>query len=105
MFIADDPVPLVFFSVVFYFMIGFRALASQYFVFFGGVLLMQYIAFNHATVCTAVSRNFAGVTLVANIGFTLQSLGCGYFINANEIPIWVRWPKVRCERSVYDLLF
>lgn len=93
MFIEDVPVPLIF-SVIFYFMVGFRALASQFFVFFGVVLLMQYIAVNYATLCIAVSRNIAGATLVANMGFTLQSLGCGYFVNANEIPVWVRWLKV-----------
>ena len=92
MFIEDVPVPLMF-SVIFYFMVGFRAIASQFFVFFGIVLVMQYIAVSYATLCIAVSRNFAGATLVANMGFTLQSLGCGYFVNANEIPIWVRWLK------------
>ena len=92
-FIEDVPVPLVF-SVIFYFMAGFRPLASQFFVFFGVALLSQYIAVNYATLCVAVSRNFAGASFIANMGFTLQSLGCGYFVQANQIPIWVRWLKV-----------
>lgn len=89
----DVPVPLIF-SVIFYFMAGFRPLASQFFVFFGVTLLSQYIAVNYATLCVAVSRDFAGATFIANMGFTLQSLGCGYFVQANQIPIWVRWLKV-----------
>lgn len=91
-FIEDVPVPLIF-SIIFYFMAGFRPLASQFFVFFGVTLLSQYIAVNYATLCVAVSRNFAGATLIANMGFTLQSLGCGYFVQANQIPVWVRWLK------------
>ena len=92
-FVEDVPVPLIF-SVVFYFMAGFRPLASQFFVFFGVTLLSHYIAVNFATLCVAVSRNFAGASFVANMGYTLQSLGCGYFVQSNQIPIWVRWLKV-----------
>ena len=102
-FVEDVPVPLIF-SVIFYFMTGFRPLASQFFVFFGVTLLSQYIAVNYATLCVAVSRNFAGATLIANMGFTLQSLGCGYFVQANQIPIWVRWLKVRHETPNVVLL-
>ena len=91
--VEDVPVPLVF-SVIFYFMVGFRPLASQFFVFFGVTLLSQYIAINLATLCVAVSRSFAGASFIANMGYTLQSLGCGYFVQANQIPIWVRWLKV-----------
>jgi ABC-type multidrug transport system ATPase subunit len=30
---------------------------------------------------------------VANLAYTLQSMACGYFIQANTIPIYVRWTK------------
>jgi ABC-type multidrug transport system ATPase subunit len=93
LFIEDVPVPLIF-SVIYYFMVGFRPLASQFFVFFSILLLSQYIAVNFATLCIAVSRDFATASFVANMGFTLQSLGCGYFVQPNQIPIWVRWLKV-----------
>ena len=95
-FIEDVPVPLIF-SVIFYFMAGFRPLASQFFVFFGVTLISQYIAVNYATLCVAVSRNFTSASFIANMGFTLQSLGCGYFVQANQIPVWVRWLKVCYE--------
>lgn len=98
-FVEDIPVPFIF-SVLFYFMAGFRHLASQFFIFFAVTLLSQYIAVTLATVCVAVSRNFAGASLIANMAFTLQSLGCGYFVQSNQIPIYMRWLKVCLEISM-----
>ena len=95
----DLPVPLIF-SVIFYFMCGFRVEASQFFTFFAVTLLMQYIAVSFATVCVAVSRNFAGASLIANMGYTIQSLGCGYFVQSNQIPVYMRWLKVNTDRNI-----
>lgn len=92
--IEDIPVPLIF-SGIFYLMAGFRHLASQFFVFFAVTLINHYIAVTLATVCVAVSRNFAGASLIANLAFTIQSLGCGYFVQSNQIPVYMRWLKVR----------
>ena len=92
-FIEDVPVPLIF-SVIYYFMAAFRPLASQFFTFFAVTLLSQYIAVTLATVCVAVSRDFAGASLIANMAYTIQSLACGYFVQSNQIPIYVRWFKV-----------
>jgi ABC-type multidrug transport system ATPase subunit len=94
-FIEDIPVPLIF-SVIYYFMAGFRADGGQFLTFFSVVLLLQYVAVCLAMTCVAVSRNFAGASLVANLAYTLQSMGCGYFIQSNTIPIYVRWTKWTC---------
>ncbi|KAF2734700.1 P-loop containing nucleoside triphosphate hydrolase protein [Polyplosphaeria fusca] len=91
-FIEDIPVPLIF-SLIFYFMAGFRTDGAEFLIFFGVILLQQYIAVCFATTCIAVSRNFAGASLVANLAYTLQSMACGYFIQSNTIPIYVRWTK------------
>ncbi|KAF3035107.1 hypothetical protein E8E12_004207 [Didymella heteroderae] len=91
-FIEDLPVPLIF-SVVYYFMVGFRADDRQFLTFFSVILLEHYIAVCFAMVCVAISRNFAGASLVANLAYTLQSMACGYFIQSNTIPIYVRWTK------------
>lgn len=91
-FVEDIPVPLIF-SVIFYYMAGFRPVASQFLVFLAITLLCHYIAVTFATVCVAVSRNFAGASLIANMGYTIQSLGCGYFVQSNQIPVYVRWLK------------
>lgn len=92
-FVEDLPVPLIF-SLIFYFMVGFRHQASQFFIYLGINILSHYIALTFATVCVAVSRNFAGASLVANMGFTVQSLAGGYFVQSNQIPVYMRWFKV-----------
>ena len=91
-FLEDLPVPLIF-SVIYYFMVGFRADGGRFLTFFSVVLLGHYIAVCFAMVCVAVSRNFAGASLVANLAYTLQSMACGYFIQTNTMPIYVRWTK------------
>ncbi|KAL8862693.1 MAG: hypothetical protein Q9178_001191 [Gyalolechia marmorata] len=90
--VEDLPVPLIY-SVIFYFMVGFDAHAGQFFVFFAVNLLMHYIAVTLSMVCVSVVRNFAGASLIANMAYTLQSLGCGYFVQSNQIPVWMRWLK------------
>lgn len=92
-FIEDIPVPFIF-SIIYYFMAGFRPLAAQFFTFFAVTLLCQYIAVTLATVCVATSRNFAGASLIANMAYTIQSLACGYFVQTSQIPVYVRWFKV-----------
>lgn len=94
LFIEDIPVPLIF-SVIFYFMAGFRADAGQFFIFFAITLLSQYISVTFAMLCVAASRDYAGSSLIANMGYTVQSLGCGYFVQSTQIPVYMRWLKVR----------
>jgi hypothetical protein len=92
LFLEDLPVPLLF-SVIFYWMAGLGNDASNFFIFFSIVLLFQYIGVTFATVCVAASRSFAGASLVANLGYTIQTFACGYFIQADTIPVYVRWLK------------
>lgn len=61
--IEDVPVPLIF-SIIFYFMAGFRKDGEVFLTFFSVILLEQYIAVCFAMVCVAISRNFAGVSLL-----------------------------------------
>jgi ABC-2 type transporter len=76
--LEDIPVPLIY-SVIFYFMAGFRHVASQFFTFFSLILLSHYIAVTLAMFCIAVSRNFAKASMVANLLFTVQSI-CSMFL-------------------------
>src|SRR5690606_3012306 len=46
-----------------------------------------------AGICVGVSRHFPGASLVANLSFTLQSMACGFFVQANQIPVYARWTK------------
>lgn len=88
----DVPVPLLY-SVIFYWMAGFRADAPTFLQFFAIVLLSQYIAVLYAMTCVAAVRDFAGASLVANMGYTIQTMSCGFFIQSNTIPVYVRWLK------------
>ena len=71
--LEDIIVPLVF-STTFYFLVGFRLLASQFFGFFAIVLLCQYVSVTLAMVCVAFFRDFARASLIANLSFTFQSI-------------------------------
>ncbi|KAJ5773581.1 hypothetical protein N7457_008477 [Penicillium paradoxum] len=97
--LEDLPVPLIF-SLIFYFMVGYRLDAAQFFVFFVLTLLTHYIAVTFAAVAVGVARSFPGASLVTNLSFTLQSFACGYFVQANQIPVYVKWLKW-CAYSFY----
>ncbi|MCJ1287087.1 hypothetical protein MMC26_006435 [Xylographa opegraphella] len=87
LFLEDIPIPLIF-SIIFYFMVGFRHNASQFFIFFAIELLGHYLAVTLATLAVAISRDFTGAVLIANMNFTLQSMCSGFFVQSNQIPIW-----------------
>lgn len=92
MFTEDLPVPFLY-SVIFYFMAGFDRDADKFLTFFAIVLINHYIAVTCAMVCVASIRNFPAASLMANMIYTLQSMACGYFIQSNTIPVYVRWLK------------
>lgn len=90
--LEDLPVPLLF-SIIFYFMVGYRLEPGQFFIFFVLTLLTHYIAVTFAAISIGVARSFPGASLVGNLSFTLQSFACGYFVQSNQIPVYVRWLK------------
>lgn len=97
----DIPVPFLF-SVILYFMAGFDRDVQKFFIFFAITLINHYIAVTCAMTCVAAVRHFPGASLIANLVFTLQSMACGFFIQSNTIPVYVRWLKwityaVRCR--------
>ncbi|KAK2788682.1 hypothetical protein FQN53_003191 [Emmonsiellopsis sp. PD_33] len=92
LFLEDLPVPTLF-SIIFYFMVGYRLAPAEFFMFLALNILTQYTAVTFASICIGISRNFPGASLVANLAFTLQSIACGYFVQANQIPVYVRWLK------------
>ncbi|KAL2753166.1 hypothetical protein ACRALDRAFT_1052184 [Sodiomyces alcalophilus JCM 7366] len=88
----DFPVPFLF-SVIFYFMAGFDRDVNQFFVFFAITLLNHYIAMTCAMACITAVRHFPGASLMANLVYTMQSMACGMFVQAESIPVYVRWLK------------
>ncbi|KAK8095961.1 ABC transporter [Apiospora kogelbergensis] len=91
-FTEDVPVPFLY-SVIYYFMVGFDREVGKFFTFFSIVLLNHYIAVTLAMTSVAASRNFPGASLIGNLTYTLQSMACGYFVQSNTIPVYVRWLK------------
>jgi hypothetical protein len=90
--LEDIPVPLIF-SLIFYWMVGFRADATTFFMFFFLMVLAQYVTITFATLCVALARDYAGASLIANLMYTVNSFACGYFVNADQIPVYTRWLK------------
>ena len=81
----DFPVPLVY-SLIFYWMAGFRTEATTFLIFFS-VVLDQYIAVTFASACVAAARNFPAASLIGNLGYTVQTIACGFFIQSDTIPV------------------
>ncbi|SPO07611.1 related to A.gambiae ATP-binding-cassette protein [Cephalotrichum gorgonifer] len=91
-FTEDIPVPFLY-SVIFYFMAGFDRDAEKFFIFFAITLLNHYVAMSCAMTCVATVRHFPGASMMANLIYTLQSMACGIFVQANSLPVYVRWMK------------
>ena len=90
--LEDLVVPTIF-AIVFYFMAGFRTDTPTFFVFLLMSIITQYIAVNLASVCVAISRDFAVASAIASLCYTLQTFSCGYVVQADQIPVYVRWLK------------
>lgn len=74
-------------------MVGFEHDAAQFLTFFALILIGQFVAVTFATLCVAISRNFAEASLIANLNFTLQSEACGYFLQESSMPVYIRWTR------------
>lgn len=93
MFTEDLFVPLIF-AVIMYFMSGLRTDgASHFFIYFAVILLQHYNSITYATFAASVSRDFSIASLIANLGYTLQSMACGFFVNAKHMKPYVQWTK------------
>ena len=91
-FLEDIPVPFVY-SIIFYFMAGFSLQPEKFMVFFAVVYLMHIISMNVATSCVALSREFLISSLYANTIFVMQTMAMGFFVNAADMSVWLRWMK------------
>lgn len=98
----DLPVPIIF-SVISYWMAGLNPEPERFLTYFAITLINQYIAVTCAMLCVTTSRHFAGASLIANLVYTLQSFACGFFIQSNTIPIWLRWIKYITYTVRYSL--
>ncbi|SCU91064.1 LAFA_0F01662g1_1 [Lachancea sp. 'fantastica'] len=92
-FLAEDLAMPLLYSIVTFFMYGMEAGAKSFFVFFAVVLLVHQCSASFALVSVAISRDFSKASLVGNLNYTLQSMACGFFVNAKQMPVYVRWTK------------
>lgn len=88
----DIAVPFLF-SLITYFMSGYRSGGDHFFIFFAVNLLNQFVNVTFAMWCVSIRRNFAEASLIANASLTFISMSCGYFIQAQSLPVYVRWIK------------
>jgi ABC-2 type transporter len=91
-FDEDITVPFLF-SVITYFMSGYRSSTTHFFIFFAVNLLNHLVNVTFAMWCVSICRNFAEASLIANASLSFISLSCGYFIQARSLPVYVRWIK------------
>ncbi|KAK0187369.1 P-loop containing nucleoside triphosphate hydrolase protein [Armillaria mellea] len=93
LFILEDIlVPLVF-SAITYYMVGLSSSDTQFLYYFAIGILTQYISVTFAGLATAITRDFSKATIIASIMFMVHTYPCGFFIQADAIPIYLRWTK------------
>ncbi|KAL4901105.1 hypothetical protein BDW74DRAFT_182201 [Aspergillus multicolor] len=79
------------FTGIYYPMVGYRSDVTQIFLFWLITLLTHTVAIGVATISVAITRNFYGAGLVGNMYFTLQTAACGYYLQMQQVPVYVRW--------------
>jgi ABC-type multidrug transport system ATPase subunit len=92
LFLEDLPMTLIY-SAIFYFMVGFDPNARQFFIFFAFSFMTHYAAVAFAAVCIGIARNFGIASLISSGSFFFQSFTCGFLIQTDQIPVYVRWLK------------
>ncbi|KAK0464048.1 hypothetical protein IW261DRAFT_1575407 [Armillaria novae-zelandiae] len=85
--LEDIIIPLLF-SAITYFMVGLAPSTDRFFYYFAIALLNHYIAVTLAGFATAMTWDFAKAMTIANTAFMLHMYPCGFFIQADAIPIY-----------------
>lgn len=93
LFLSDDVFMTLAYTTIGYFMFGLEPKASKFFVQFAVNFLAQMSCSALAMLSVAVSRDYSKASLVGNLSFTVLSMGCGFFVNAKAMPVYIRWTK------------
>ncbi|KAN0116941.1 ABC efflux transporter [Hyaloscypha variabilis] len=88
--LEDLPIPIIFCSI-FYFMVGLRSDPASFGIFVAISVASHYSAVTLACLCVALSRDFAVSSLIANLIFTIQFLSCGWVVQAEQLPVYLKW--------------
>ncbi|TPX58866.1 hypothetical protein PhCBS80983_g02858 [Powellomyces hirtus] len=82
------------FAVIIYYMTALRTDEVYHLgVFALANVLMQFVTIGWAYFCISWARDFATASLIANSFFTFLSTSSGFFIQVDEIPVYLRWFK------------
>lgn len=93
-FVTEDFWIAVILAVTTYFMYGLRTDSAKYFFkYFAGCLISVLNSMSFAMFAASLSRDVSIATLVSNMNFTFQSMTNGFFVNARQMPVYVRWCK------------
>lgn len=100
-FIMEELPMSVLFACITYFMWGLRmgetALDSgdgSYFaIYLVLTIITAVLSTTTAMLCFALGSDFNTSALLGNVFYQLQNSGCGYFVNAATMPVYVRWVK------------
>ncbi|KAI5294087.1 hypothetical protein KEM52_004719 [Ascosphaera acerosa] len=90
--LEDVPVPIIF-TFIYYYMNNFGGGPREVFTFLGLNVINYYLAMSCATFCISVAREFGAASFMGNMCFTLQSMCCGFFVQADQMPVYARWLK------------
>ena len=99
LFLEDLPSSVTF-AAILYFMWGLRTTndeghgdASYFFNFLAVCILVELLGMALSFFCFAVSPDLLLSNLIINVFYQVQNMSCGYFVNAKEMPVYVRWLK------------
>ncbi|CDR36421.1 CYFA0S01e01332g1_1 [Cyberlindnera fabianii] len=90
---TEDVIVTLLYSIITYFMYGLQRTARKFFIYWIMVFLTHLTSMTGAMFAVSLTRNYAEASLVANLNYTVQSFACGFFANANTMPVYVRWTK------------
>ncbi|KAI8902367.1 P-loop containing nucleoside triphosphate hydrolase protein [Globomyces pollinis-pini] len=109
-FLAQLPFNVLFpicFSAITYFMMGFRTdeLLIHFARYTLANVLIHFYVLEFSQLAVAIFRDFASASIVASAVYVVCSYSTGFFIQLDNIPIYLRWIHHGCANTfVYRLL-
>lgn len=92
LFLEDLPTSILFGIITFY-MWGLNSGTRQFFIYLVFTVINYLTGVSLAMVAYAAATTFPLSIVIVNITYQAMNLGCGYFINAATMPVYVRWVK------------
>ncbi|XP_030643909.1 ATP-binding cassette sub-family G member 2-like [Chanos chanos] len=86
-------IPAIVFTCVVYFMIGFKATASAFFIFMLTVTLVAYTATAMTLAISADQSVVAIANIFMTISFVFMMIFSGLLVNLNSVMDWLAWLK------------